>query len=361
MHFFPIYGGQETYIDNLNKIFEKNKIDVSVIQPTSLRNKNKPHFVHYVPSIRLPEPLIKGIPFLIGQDWFWFNSMLWFKKKFLKKQNVLISHYPFHYSAIAWHKNVIVVSHGLDWSEPPNLNLDKHKKYSAMLAKHKNTKIVSNDTCFLRALDFNIKEGTQFFEEIKKNVWFIPNCIDTNKFYFKNEKRKNVILVPRNIRKSRGIHLAIEAFNLFSQKHNEFILKIVGGPLHGKYYKDCMNLVHHYSLENKVQFTGNIPNKDLVDIYNKSKITIIPTIAFEGTCLSALESMACKTPVVSTRVGGLSDLPTYKVDTTPKEIFNGLEKVLNNWNGESKKQYIITTKTFNLTNWEKAWLEVIKK
>ncbi|MCK4550851.1 MAG: glycosyltransferase family 4 protein, partial [Candidatus Aenigmarchaeota archaeon] len=259
MHFFPIYGGQETYINALNNIFEKNGIDISVVQPISLRNKNKPKFVHYVPSLRFPGPLITGIPFLVNMDWFWFNFMLRVKKTFLKKQDILISHYPFHYPTIAWHKNVIVVSHGLDWSEPTKLKFDKYKKYSAMVAKNKGAKIVANDTSFLRTIGINVKEGTQFFEEIRKNIWFIPNCIDTNKFCFKKGKKEKIILVPRNIRKSRGIHLAIEAFNLFSQKHDDFIIKMVGGPLRGKYYKYCRDLVKQYSLENKVQFTGNIP------------------------------------------------------------------------------------------------------
>ena len=359
MHFFPIYGGQETYINTLNKILNKNKINVNVIQPISLRTKNKPNYVHYVPSLRFPGPVINKLPFLIGMDWLWFNFALKFKKTFLKKQDILISHYPIHYPAISWHKNIIIVSHGLDWSNPTKLYFDKYKKYAATLAKNKKIKIVANDTCFLRAINIDAKKGTNFFKELKKNVWFIPNCIDTKKFCFKNKKRENVILVPRNIRKSRGIHLAIEAFNLFSKKHDEFIMKIVGGPLRGKYYDVCINLVKKYSLENKIQFTGNIPNDSLIDIYNKTKITLIPTIAFEGTCISALESMACKTPVVSTRVGGLSDLPTYHVNTTPKEIFKGLESVLNNWDKESKKQHNQTTKIFNTDNWEKAWIKVI--
>ena len=356
MYFFPIYGGQETYIASLNSILKKSGIDVSVIQPYRLKNiikMRKPKYVHYLPGLGALNL------FMIGIDWFWFNYMLLMKKRFLKDKDVLISHYPFHYPPISWHKNVIVVSHGLDWSEPPKLTFDKYKKYAARMAKNNGAKIVANDTCFLRTLGINAKEGVRFFEEISDNVWFIPNCIDPNKFHCNNENRDNIILVPRNIRKSRGIHLAIEAFNLFSQKHNDFVMKIVGGPLRGKYYQHCLNLVKRYSLEDKIQFTGNIPNDHLIEIYNKSKISLIPTVGFEGTSISALESMACKTPVVSTRVGGLKDLPTWKVGTSPNEISDGLEHVLNEWEEESKRQHDITTNVFNFDNWEKAWLRII--
>lgn len=353
MHFFPIHGGQEIYIATLNSILRNAGIEVSVIQPSRPKNENKPNYVHYVPRLRLSR-LMKGI------DWLWFNLMLIKKKSFLEKQDILISHYPFHYPAVRWHKNVIVVSHGLYWSEPPRLIFDKYKKYSAFMAKKKKVLIVSNDTCFLRSIGIEAKEGEQYFSEISKNVWFIPNCVDTNKFCFKNTQRKNIILVPRNIRKSRGIHLAIEAFRLFSQNNRDFTMKIVGRPLSGEYYDYCSRLIRSYFLENSIHFLGNISNDNLIDIYNEAKITLIPTIDFEGTSLSALESMACKTPVVSTRVGGLLDLPTWKVGKSPEEVSNGLESILSVWKEESEKQYYYTTNTFNLDNWGNAWMFVIK-
>ena len=355
MHFFPIFGGQEMYIYNLNQLLSDSGIDISVVQPSRPLNKNKPKYVHYLPCLRFIGRYLKGI------DWFWFNLMLKLKKRFLKKQDVIVLHYSFHYPVISWHDNIILVSHGLDWAEPPKLSFDKYKKDAAIMAKNNGVKIVANDTSFLRALGIDIKPGEHFFKEVSKNIWFIPNCIDITKFYNKDKEREKIILVPRNIRRARGIHLAIEAFNLFSRKHKDFTMQIVGGQLSGKYYKYCLGLVKQYSLENKIQFSGNIPNDALVDIYNKSAITLIPTIAFEGTSISALESMACKTPVVSTEVGGLADLPGHKVKTSPEHISKGLIYVLNSWNSESERQYAQTVDMFNLDNWKIAWLNAINK
>jgi glycosyltransferase involved in cell wall biosynthesis len=358
MHFFPSYGGQETYIALLNTLLIKSGIETNVVQPYRINNiikLHKPKNVHFLPGIGFLAPFFTGI------DWFWFNYMLLFKKSFLKSQDVVISHYAFHYPAISWHRNVIVVSHGLDWNDETKSSFDKYKKYAAELIKMKGSKIVANDTCFLRKLGINAKEGARFFEEITDNVWFIPNCIDPDKFYHSNKERDNIILVPRNIRKSRGIHLAIESFHIFSKKHSNFEMIIAGGPLRGKYYQYCLGLVKQYALQDKIHFIGNIPNENLIEIYNKSKITLIPTVAFEGTSISALESMACKTPVVSTMVGGLQDLPTWKVEMTPNKISDGLEYVLNKWDEEAERQYHITTSIFTLENWKKAWLKVINR
>lgn len=353
MFYYPMYGGQETYIQALNNIFEANRIDVRVIQPKYSDLRNKPANVYYVPAI----------PFFKRFSWFWFNLMIFLSKK-LKRESlinndILISHYAIHYPVLRWHSKVIVVSHGVDWPNHPTTFFDKTKKKIAEGLLKDRCIIVANDTEFLRMIGLNITAQQKFFEEIQPGVWFIPNCIDIEKFKFLKMNREKVILVPRNIRKSRGVHLAIEAFKLIHEKYPDFIMKIIGGPLKGRYYEYCKDLIRQYSLEENINFCGHILNEKMVDIYNLSLVTLIPTISFEGTSISALESMACKTPVVSTNIGGLKDLPTYKVETTARSICNGLSYVIDNYETESEKQFTVTRKIFNTSNWSESWLKVI--
>jgi glycosyltransferase involved in cell wall biosynthesis len=230
---------------------------------------------------------------------------------------------------------------------------------SAKNAISRGAKIVANDTNFVNKLGLSVEAGSHLFEQVSDNLWIIPNCVDTAKFYPTHQARENIIFVPRNIRKSRGIHLAIEAFSLFLKEHPDFEMLIAGGPIQGPYFDHCVALARKYSIDQRIKFLGNLPNNCLLDLYNKSKITLIPTIAYEGTSLSALESMACQTPVVSTQVGGLADLPAYKTGVTAKELSDGMTSVLTDWRGESTRQYNATVGLFNMVNWEKAWLQVI--
>ena len=69
--------------------------------------------------------------------------------------------------------------------------------------------------------------------------------------------------------------------------------------------------------------------------------------------------MGCKTPVVSTDVTGLSDLPTLKAQPTAESISDKQEEVLNNWETMRTYQYHKVLETFNLDNWERAWMQVI--
>ena len=354
MSYFPAAGGQESYIIELNRIFENAGHKVTVFQPKRPFSGPKPKNVIFTPHNRFIHRLGTGF------DWFWFNFMLLFYKNILKNQDLLICHYPFHLPSVKWHSNVIVLSHGVDWPDNQKILFDKYKYKCAQFAFKNGYKIVANDT------DFGERNGkyfneTPFFKESHDDLWIIPNCIDTNKFKYNDEKKNKIILVPRNIRKSRGIDLAINAFNIFYKNHGDYRMLIAGIPLKGKYYNKCINLIKKHDLGKQIIFLGHQSQHDLLKLYNSSRITLIPSTAYEGTSLSALESMACKTPVVSTKIGGLKDLPGHKSDIDPSSLAKAIDFVDSNWEAESERQYTETRQHFNLNNWKTAWLNVINK
>lgn len=353
MFYVPIAGGQETYISNLHHILEKNSYTSQVIQLQ--RSFDKISHVKKIPYI--PKVLRKIVT---DADWFQFNFGLQLSKNFLSKYDLLICHYPFHYPILSWHKNVIVLSHGVDWMNPPRTLADKYRVHALQICHRERPTIVANDTHFLRNLGLDIQPASCEFQQVEQNIFYIPNCVDTNDFKPSGLERKNIILLPRNIRRVRGIHLAIQAFHLFTKKCGDYQMWIAGGGLKGSYYIECKKLVEDLNMQDKVFFLGSIPWKSLVDYYNQVKLTLIPTIELEGTSLSALESMACGTPVVSTDVGGLKDIPTIKAFVEPSSIAEAMFKTLENWDFYSKSQYESVLRTFNLAKWEDTWLNVIR-
>ena len=354
MYYIPIEGGQETYIENLHRILKESGYESLVVQQTR-SFKSYPSHVKALLYIR-------GFfnRFISDPGWFQFNVALSLNRWFLSKADVIVCHYPFHYPALRWHKRVIVLSHGVEWMNPPQKLSDRYRVHAMRMCWKDKPMIVANDTHFLRALGLDVQPGNSEFQQIERNVWYIPNCVDTTQFRPLDTERKKVILVPRNIRKVRGIHLAIQAFHLFSLEQGEYQMWIAGIPLKGEYYDYCKKLVEELKLTNKVSFLGNVPWNSLVDYYNQSKLTLIPTIELEGTSLSALESMACKTPVVSTDVAGLKDLPTLKAEVDPLSLSSKMLEILRDWDYYSNSQYEAVTTTFNLNRWTDAWLNVIQ-
>jgi len=65
--------------------------------------------------------------------------------------------------------------------------------------------------------------------------------------------------------------------------------------------------VRKYGLEGDVIFTGYVPEKDLVLIYNAATVFVYPSL-YEGFGLPPLEAMACGTPVVASRAGAIPEV-----------------------------------------------------
>jgi glycosyltransferase involved in cell wall biosynthesis len=360
MHYSPVVGGQEIYIRNLNKILSKNNFNVSVLQRyTNHRTKSNTKIYFTSKIFRYLQFLLH--PLIYNSGWFIFNFSLYFYRKILKAHDIILCHYPFHYPPINWHKKVLIISHGVLWSNKPKTLFDiYHKKVSKDLL-NKNVFIVANDTHFLREIGYKIEPSTGFFTEVIKNVWFIPNCVDTDVFK-KNDSitKEKIILVPRNIRLDRGIHLAIEAFSIFEKNNTDFKMLIVGSGS-GKYYNFCLKLVSDHKLEEKIIFVKHANHDEMVNFYNRSLVTLIPSLEKEGTSLSALESMSCGCATVVTSVAGLLDLPAYKTKLDAGIIAEDLDYVVNNSIKIASDQEKAVLEGFNIGLWEKAWLEIINE
>ena len=360
MYYWPIFGGQTTFIANLNKICKQNGIHYHILQPFDNYRHPDEKANEELKNITMTFNIKFGRRFFRSIDkWFMFNYKLFFYKKMIKEYDLVLCHYPFHYPAVKWHKNVLVLSQGLDWHQKLETKADKYRRSTAELVKKDNVPLVSVDSNFLRFLRCNLKPGENLFEEVGSKTWIVPNPVDTDNF-FKDEKikKEKIILVPRTIRPERGIHLAIEAFSLFYQKHPDFSLEIIGGLGDVNYYETCRNLADKLEIMHKVKFYGAVFWERLNFYYNRSMITLVPTVEMEGTSLSALESMATGTPVISTSVGGLADLPTLKATTDPTDIAQKIEFVLENYEEISEQQRLNTINKFSFKKWGDTWLNI---
>jgi D-inositol-3-phosphate glycosyltransferase len=83
---------------------------------------------------------------------------------------------------------------------------------------------------------------------------------------------------------------------------------IVGGDLQGDAEgQRLMALARDLGLGDRVRFEGVVPHQELPPYYNAADALVMPSY-YESFGLVALEAMACGTPVVASRVGGLASL-----------------------------------------------------
>jgi D-inositol-3-phosphate glycosyltransferase len=80
---------------------------------------------------------------------------------------------------------------------------------------------------------------------------------------------------------------------------------IAGGQATGdKDVQQLQCLAHRLGIKDRVHFLGARPRQDMPILYSAADITVVPSY-HESFGLAAVESLACGTPVVATRAGGL--------------------------------------------------------
>ncbi len=198
---------------------------------------------------------------------------------------------------IAYGLNFIVTVHG---SELPTLENDKRYPYLTEEALLKAKRIVPNS--------FWTREWMQeiFTNRFKKQTRVIPGGVDLSIFPEKMDlgdiddkyglKDKKLVLFSGKLTKYKGVKYLI-----YAAKNIDAIIGIAGDGPQRKYLE---NLTKELSLKN-VKFFGFIDNHDLIKLYYRADVCVVPSVWDEPLGLVVLEAMAAKTPVVVTRKGGI--------------------------------------------------------
>lgn len=357
-HYRPIIGGQEVYISNLINVCQNAGHASRVYQ--LYRGERGDDATCY--------PRVPFLPRYIPDfERRWLNLMVAISQPSrLLDADAVISHYALQARALERirHKTIIL-SHGVEWSlgnpKPHDQRCEEYARRCLTKFRH-----VVNDTHYLRVLGMSAEPRQGYFEEIAPGIRFIPNCVDTNLFKpgpgLPEFAGRKLILVPRQIVKARGIHLAIEAFQLISKKDTDVQMCLLGMRHKGarNYLARLKSSIERYKLANRVFFCDPVPNREMPPWYNSAAVVLVPTIEREGTSLSAIEAMCCARPTVTTRVAGLADLPSHQCAPTAESIASALLEALDNQEDLGSDQYNKAVTTFNLTNWSNAWLNVVE-
>jgi glycosyltransferase involved in cell wall biosynthesis len=173
----------------------------------------------------------------------------------------------------------------------------------------------------------------------------IPNYVQTDKF--RNEK-----IEPPNT-SNKGQILAIGRLEV--QKNFKALIQAVA-PL-----DVTLSIVGEGSQKNelqvesrgsraRIQFLGNLPNKELPKLLNKSDLFVLPSL-YEGHPKALLEAMACGLPVIGTGVPGIQEIIRdgkngILCDTDPESIREAITRLLNDANlrkqmGNSARRFVV--------------------
>jgi D-inositol-3-phosphate glycosyltransferase len=129
------------------------------------------------------------------------------------------------------------------------------------------------------------------------------------------DPKHRLLMFVGRIEPLKGIDMIMYALKILSKRNPqaEVCLWIVGGDTSDRLdnwsaeLKKLEKLRSVLNLETAVKFVGQKNQDDLAYYYNAAELVVMPS-HYESFGMSALEAMACGTPVVTTNVSGISDL-----------------------------------------------------
>lgn len=117
-------------------------------------------------------------------------------------------------------------------------------------------------------------------------------------------REQQVILYVGRIEPLKGIDVLLRAAALLEQSYDTRVMIVGGNPGNDAEMDRLQALTVELGIEEQVTFTGAIEQNRLPDYYSAADVFVLPSYS-ESFGLAALEAMACGTPVIVSRVGGL--------------------------------------------------------
>lgn len=319
---FPLYGsGSGTYARNLAKeVSEIHKVAMVVPDKRSIKNVK-------IYKVDLP---IK-ISFTGHPEW--PDSVLYTKASGKEISSSYLSYFKtivdavndfqpdiihvHHLMPLTWIARFIKIAYGINFivtvhgSELPTLEEDKRYTYLTEEALIRAKRIVANS--FWTREWIKKIYGNKFHEQLR----VIPGGVDISEFpenldtkevdrKYKLEGQK-LILFSGKLTKYKGVKYLIQA-----AKNINATIGIAGD---GPQMENLRKLARELRTNN-VKFFGFIDNHDLIKLYYRADICVVPSVWDEPLGLVVLEAMATKNPVIVTRKGG--------IPLAVKEGINGL-------------------------------------
>ena len=145
--------------------------------------------------------------------------------------------------------------------------------------------------------------------------------------------REKALLFVGRIEPLKGLELLIRATAELDGVPALRLLVLGGGRGGDSEVERMRALVNNLGIEGSVDFVGRVDHEELPVYYNAADVCVVPSF-YESFGLAALESMACGTPVVATRVGGLSTIVEHgrtgylKPWRCPEAFAGSLEMIL---------------------------------
>ena len=177
-----------------------------------------------------------------------------------------------------------------------------------------------------------------------RRIELIPCGVDLSRFRPLGRARANrklglkgnkILLYVGRIEALKGVDLLIHTAAQLESDETVQVLVVGSDADGGQEIARLQRMADDLNVGANVEFVGRVPQEQLAWYYSAADVCVVPSF-YESFGLAALESMACGTPVVASRVGGLPTIVQHgrtgylKSWRCPESFANSLEMIMDN-------------------------------
>ncbi len=135
-----------------------------------------------------------------------------------------------------------------------------------------------------------------------RKVFLIKNGVFPN-IRFKKEKKENLVITLANFSPRKGLFEFLDVINIILQKDPSIHFLIAGrDDMKGSLQKEIVRR----ELSLNVKTPGFV--KDLLPIFKRAKLMVLPSVLPEGSPTSVLESMSHSIPAIGFNIPGINEV-----------------------------------------------------
>lgn len=330
---FPwcVVGGADIFNLNLIKILKSRGYEIIIITTEPKKYNYRQEFEENV------DAFFDLTTFLKRENWAGFISYL------IKTRNIKLvfqSNSFYGYYAIPWlkskYKDLIFVDylHAEDWSWRDG----SYPRDSIAISKF----LDKTYTCTNYLKDLMVKKMGRIQENTEVSYigtdekFFNPDIELEGYDYFKKEyKDKKVIIFPCRIEYLKRPIFMAKIMQELKKKSNKYVCIFIGD---GAALKDTKAYVKENKLTDVTHFIGM--QADMRKYYKLADVMVVSSLT-EGLTLTTYEALSMGVPVISSDVGGQSELVNNKTGRLIKK-YQSIENDLNNYNYDKNeiKEYV---------------------
>lgn len=312
-------GGMNVYIQQLARELGQSHIHVDIF--TRRTDPSTPSIIHLSPRARVIAIDAGPAQFISKDELYPYLSAFAqhvddFRRRADQRYDALHSHY--------WLSGVVAMELAQRWHVPhiTMFHTLAHLKQLANPDTHESPLRLEMERRLIKQADRIIAATTEERAQIIRHcgatsgqVQVIPCGVDLQRFRLRERQQAReqlgwkqdspVLLYAGRLDPFKGPDLLLRAASMMREKAQ---VVIVGGkPKDDDEIEQLRQLAADLRITKRVHFLGARPQQEMPLLYCAADVTVIPSY-HESFGLAAVESLACGTPVVATRSGGLTSI-----------------------------------------------------